>query len=86
VPGTHPRSARVAMLTNAGSTATLMSAPLLVVDTHYPDEAAAPVDQRSPPLSLVAPSTSAPVNSITLYSTCPVLVVEPGKWPPRQIN
>jgi hypothetical protein len=84
VPGPHPRSGRVATLTvSASSTATI---PLFAFDVYYADEAAAPVDQRSPPFSLIAPSTSAPVNSVTLYTHVPVFVVEPGKWPPRQVR
>jgi hypothetical protein len=83
-PGPHPRSARVATLTASASSTAALTTRLFAFDAYYADEVAAPVDQRCPPFSLVAPSTSAPVSSVALY--VPVFVVEPGKWPPQQLR
>jgi hypothetical protein len=76
----------VAALTVSASSTAALTSPLFAFDAFYADEAAAPIHQRSLPFSLIAPSTSAPVNSVTLCTHAPVFVVEPGKWPPRQVG
>jgi hypothetical protein len=86
VPGPHPRSARVAALTVSTSSIATLTSPLFVFDAYHADEAAASADQRPPSFSVIAPSTSPAVNRVSLYMHGPVFIVEPGKWPPRQVR